>query len=498
MSSLSIPSLSSLALASASLNLCRAPDESLVRINNIKFNVWCNLKNEVPPPCRELMERVEATVSPDQLKTSVDLLFHQFSNALTSRYHLVMGPHDAGKIPHLQLDVLEKRYQTACENLALETLWHDCLLDEFTGQGAFALTPPPQGHEAIRAWLTSPDNAAFVQQITYIELLNKGLESLPPEIGLFTNLEILCLDNNLLRELPDSICNLRSLINISLTYNQLTSLPNAFGNLSSLELVLLRHNHLQSLPASIDTLVNLNDLQLSNNSLSSLPQSICKLPRLHTLNLSDNNLCAIPEELGNLPSLVSLKLSNNFLFTLPPSIFANERIAHDDPDYCTTPLGGNPYLFTLRLGGCKQERLQDLRDRLVQFKQYSPESTLGKLFQAIGAQKSLEEISEILASINPTWQEKITSCSIESIASVIASIQSEDQDALFIARLSASAQTAAKRMFSELPSAQKDKVYHEIARMNGVIEDPLSWGKEHAFDHALIFVDALEKTLLAN
>ncbi|MBS0653991.1 MAG: leucine-rich repeat domain-containing protein [Verrucomicrobia bacterium] len=508
MSASSIPSLSSLALASASLNSVTVPEECLEGINNTKFNVWCNLKNEVPLPCRNLMERVEETVSPDHLRGSVDLLFRRFSNELTTRYAPFME--DVRMIPHLHLHALEKKYQsykTACENQALETLWKDCLVDELRDIGAFrefreigdfGFIPPPQGYEEIRAWLSSPDNAAFVQQITDIDLMDKGLEYLPTEIGLFTNLEVLYLDKNLLRELPDSICNLTALRNISLTSNKLTCLPNAFGNLGALEIVLLRKNCLESLPNSIGTLVNLTSLNLESNRLSSLPQSICNLPRLETLHLGHNNLCAIPAEIGNLPSLAILSLYYNFLFTLPPSIFANDAIMRNDTSHCRRSFGGNPYVFNLGLEQSRDLGLEHLRDRLVQFKTHTPESILARLLQAIANGIPPEKIRRLYDCIDSFWKEKIIDCSTEGRASVIASIQSEDQDVLFIAGLSASAQAAAHRMFSELPSAQKDKVYHEIARMNDVIEDPLTWGKEHVFDHSLIFVDALEKTLLAN
>lgn len=497
MASSSVPSLKSLALASACLNLAKVPDQNLeCVVNGIKFAAWCNLKDEVPAPCRELMERIEEQVLHDKLEASVDLLFHQFLNQLSFRYHPVMGPNDAWKIPQLQLQALENRYQTACENLALETLWNDCLLDEFTGLGAFLLAPPPQGHEAIRAWLTSPDNAALVQQITYIELMDKRLEYLPPEIGLLTNLEILCLDNNMLRALPDSICNLRALRNISLTGNKLTALPNAFGNLGALEVCLLGNNCLKSLPNSIGTLASLRDLQLTNNRLSSIPQSVCSLPVLETLNVSENKLCTIPAAIGNLPSLRSLKLMGNHLFTLPASIFNHHEIALDNSIDCMSPLCGNPYIFNM--DSSKREHFPAFKAPWEQFIQYSPESTLGKLFHAIGSEQPLDQICEIHSSVNPIWQEKISACSNEGAASVMPSIESEDRSAMITARLSASVQMALSRMFSELPSAQKDKVYHEIARMNGVIENRLAWGKEHAFDHVLIFVDAMEKTLLAN
>lgn len=493
MSISSIPSLQSLALASASLNLTPVPEEALLRMNKIKFNVWRQMKDEVPASCKELMETVEEKVLPDQLESSVDLLFHGFSSQMSLRYHPVMGPHDAGMIPALQLHELENRYQTFCENLALETLWNDWLLDDFMQLGAFTLTPPPEGLEAIRAWLLSPDNAAFVQQITYIELIDKKLEYLPPEIGLFTNLEILCLDNNMLRMLPESLCNLIALRRISLSVNKLTCLPNAFGNLHSLEEALLQNNHLKSLPASISSLTNLHSLQLADNHLPTLPLSICSLPALQTLNLNNNKLCALPIEIGNLPSLEELYFWNNFLFTLPASILDREGTAFYQCSDNPSLLGGNPFIFNMN--SSNRSSFQALQFRWKHLIQCSPESDLGKLFYAIGTQKPLNEIKKIFASINPTWQENIINCSNEGIAHEIALIKSEDQEALFIARLSASIQMAVSRIFSDLPPEQKDKIYLEIARMNGVAEDCVEWGKEHAFDNILLFVDTLERTL---
>ncbi|MBX3720095.1 MAG: leucine-rich repeat domain-containing protein [Parachlamydiales bacterium] len=493
MSISSIPSLQSLALASASLNLTPVPEEALLRMNKIKFNVWRQMKDEVPASCKELMETVEEKVLPDQLESSVDLLFHLFSSQMSLRYHPVMGHQDAGMIPHLQLHELENRYQRFCENQALETLWNDWLLEDFTELGAFDLTPPPQGHDAIRAWLASANNTAFVQQITYIQLINANLEYLPPEIGLFTNLESLCLDNNMLRMLPESLCNLIALRRISLTSNKLTCLPNAFGNLHSLQEALLHNNQLKSLPASISSLTNLHSLQLAGNHLSTLPPSICNLPALATLNLNNNKLCALPIEIGNLPSLEELHFWNNFLFTLPASILDREGTEFFQCSNNQSLIGGNPFIFNMN--SSNRSSFQALKFRWKHLIQCSPESDLGKLFYAIGTQKPLNEIKKIITSMNPTWQENIINCSNEGIAQEIALIKSGDQEALFIARLSASIQMAVSRTFSDLPPAQKDKIYDEIAAMNGISENCAEWGKEHAFDNILLFVDALEKTL---
>jgi hypothetical protein len=154
---------------------------------------------------------------------------------------------------------------------------------------------------------------------------------------------------------------------------------------------------------------------------------------------------------------------------------------------------GNPFIFNMTLDN--RNGFLTFMSRWKNLIQYIPMSDLGKLFHAIGTQRPRDEIQEIFNSVNPIWQEKISTCSQAGLASQIALIESEDKEASSIACLSASVQMAVSLTFNELPTTQKDKVYDEIAAMNGISENCLEWGKEHAFDNILLFVDALEKTI---
>ena len=85
-------------------------------------------------------------------------------------------------------------------------------------------------------------DTTFNNDTTKINLYNRGLISLPVEIGNLVNLQ-----------------------SLHLSYNQLTSLPVEIGNLVNLEILYLDQNQLTSLPVEIGKLLNLKELYLDNN-----------------------------------------------------------------------------------------------------------------------------------------------------------------------------------------------------------------------------------------
>jgi Leucine-rich repeat (LRR) protein len=130
-----------------------------------------------------------------------------------------------------------------------------------------------------------------------------------------TNLTWLQLSDNQLTSLPESIGNLTNLTNLFLYSNQLTSLPESIGNPTNLTWLQLYDNQLTSLPESIGDLTNLTDLYLDSNQLTSIPESIGDLTNLTYLGLYNNQLTSLPESIGNLTNLVYLYLDNNQLNT---------------------------------------------------------------------------------------------------------------------------------------------------------------------------------------
>ncbi|MBN1428046.1 MAG: leucine-rich repeat domain-containing protein [Anaerolineae bacterium] len=127
--------------------------------------------------------------------------------------------------------------------------------------------------------------------IVGLELTNNNLQGkVPPEIGLLTNLQLLCLDHNQLSALPPEIGQLVKLRDLVLSHNQLSDLPPEIGRLTQLRTLFLHNNHLQELPPEMGQMINLSALDLSGNPLSELPAELAQLTNLKHLWLNGNRL----------------------------------------------------------------------------------------------------------------------------------------------------------------------------------------------------------------
>ena len=165
------------------------------------------------------------------------------------------------------------------------------------------------------------NNIGVFTNLTWLHIENSDITSLPESIGNLRRLDTLYLNDNKLKTLPESIGNLTNLMELRLQDNELETLPESIVNLTELEVLRLENNKLETLPESIGNLTtNLTYLNLSNNKLETLPESIGNLTELEVLQLENNKLETLPESIGNLTNLTELNLSNNKLETLPESI----------------------------------------------------------------------------------------------------------------------------------------------------------------------------------
>ena len=234
------------------------------------------------------------------------------------------------------------------------------------------IDPPPEiiqgGINSLRQYLLQPLSkkilaAIFIEagrrSVRVLDLSDRKITSIPPEIGRATGLEVLKLNNNRLQSLPSqlgtlkrlkrielldnrftkvprvllSLSGLRSLDldsnrltripdlsalsdlrNLSLCANELDSLPEALGKLSKLRVLNVMFNRLTQLPNSISKLKNLRELMLDFNRIDQLPQSITQLKRLRTLSLFENCLTCLPEDFDDLSELSDLDLRGNDLY----------------------------------------------------------------------------------------------------------------------------------------------------------------------------------------
>ncbi len=116
--------------------------------------------------------------------------------------------------------------------------------------------------------------APEVINLPKLSIQGKNLHSLPPEIGLFTNLTTLDLFLNKLATLPPEIGNLTNLKELMLHSNHLAILPPEIGNLTNLTKLSLVKNHLKTLPSEIGNLKNLTLISLCENPLTALPDTL--------------------------------------------------------------------------------------------------------------------------------------------------------------------------------------------------------------------------------
>jgi Leucine-rich repeat (LRR) protein len=111
---------------------------------------------------------------------------------------------------------------------------------------------------------------------TILDLSQKWIQELPPEIGQLTQLTSLDLSDNQLTTLPEAIGQLTQLTTLDLSDNQLTMLPEAIGQLTQLTSLDLSYNQLTTLPEAIGQLTNLRILELYGNPLSEIPPEVVK------------------------------------------------------------------------------------------------------------------------------------------------------------------------------------------------------------------------------
>ncbi|TRV14479.1 MAG: leucine-rich repeat domain-containing protein [Microcystis wesenbergii Mw_MB_S_20031200_S109] len=75
-----------------------------------------------------------------------------------------------------------------------------------------------------------------------LDLSNKNLTEIPPEIAQLTSLPRLDLGHNQIREIPEALAQLTSLQGLYLNNNQIRKIPGALAQLTSLRFLLLSNN----------------------------------------------------------------------------------------------------------------------------------------------------------------------------------------------------------------------------------------------------------------
>ncbi|KAI8379094.1 uncharacterized protein BYT42DRAFT_567451 [Radiomyces spectabilis] len=159
-----------------------------------------------------------------------------------------------------------------------------------------------------------------------VNLSNRALASLSPNIGLLTMIRKLDLSDNLLTSVPNAIGYLHHLQVLSLAGNKLTEIPDTIGYLGKLTQLDLSRNQLERLTPCIGYLRNLRDLCLDSNQLAEIPIEITAITGLISLDLSYNPLRRLPAEISNLSCLRRMQLDDCPLDNDP-----DDDLVHDPP-----------------------------------------------------------------------------------------------------------------------------------------------------------------------
>ncbi|TPX33866.1 hypothetical protein SmJEL517_g03373 [Synchytrium microbalum] len=133
-----------------------------------------------------------------------------------------------------------------------------------------------------------------------------------------------------LTELPPEIALLTSKERLGLSSNRLTNLPFEFKSLRKLRYLNLKSNQLREVPQILCEMEHLEILDISRNKIRRLPTSFGKLMNLRVLSVARNRLVELPKYIGDMRELKVLKLEYNPIEWPPPDVVhANSDISTD-------------------------------------------------------------------------------------------------------------------------------------------------------------------------
>lgn len=154
-----------------------------------------------------------------------------------------------------------------------------------------------------------PESLSELINLRILAGMSNKINSLPEGVGNLTNLEDLNMCENRIKVLPESFGLMKSLKKLDMSYNKLESLSPNFGLLQSLEIVQLCSNKLEELPESFKLLPSVTHLDLSSNNLKNLCPSFASHSVLQVISLDNNyHFCQIPEWFGSLPNIVDITM----------------------------------------------------------------------------------------------------------------------------------------------------------------------------------------------
>lgn len=154
-----------------------------------------------------------------------------------------------------------------------------------------------------------------------LDLSNKELVSIPPEISELKRLQIFVANGNKLTEIPDFVYKLPNLQVLKFINNEIANLTDSVIYLQKIEDLNLSGNNISEINDSIFSLPILQNLNLSNNKISSFHVENFRCKKLISINLNNNKLTSLPSEISNFQNLIILNISDNPINKMPEEIY---------------------------------------------------------------------------------------------------------------------------------------------------------------------------------
>ncbi len=128
--------------------------------------------------------------------------------------------------------------------------------------------------------------------VTRLNLANKDLNAIPPEIGQLEGLTFLNLANNPINSIPDEIGNLVNITTLALNASKLQNIPATIEKLINLEALHLSETFISTIPKEIGEFANLEYLDLENTPLlTTIPDEVCALKNKPGVTVLDDGEC---------------------------------------------------------------------------------------------------------------------------------------------------------------------------------------------------------------
>lgn len=206
---------------------------------------------------------------------------------------------------------------------------------------------------------------AHEQNSTYVNLSRMNLTSLPSEIKILSNLEILDLNNNRFTHFPSELFCLKTLVELDLSNNNISTIPSDIKYLNNIQDLCLGKNKITILPEELLFLSNLECLDLSDNSIEVIPDWITNLINLKQFFIQNNKISYLPKYINRLKKLKQLYIYKNEISEIPQGI--SYLVDLDDFKAGGNPLQKPPEEICKRGLWSIREYFKDLKDQGEEF-----------------------------------------------------------------------------------------------------------------------------------